>query len=138
MLSLFVIPWAVFATPTAAASTPVVPTPAASPPAACLEVTRAQLMVDGGFDTVRVVTAAGAPGAASVIAVASGERFVELTARSGGASSLHLGAAGAGLVTVAIEPDLDAVEPACVQRIELGRAGAVIAQLDVAGPRASW
>ena len=133
MLSLFVIPWAVFATPTAAASTAVVPSPSA-----CLDVTRAQLVADGGFDTVRVVTAAGAPGAASVIAVASRERFVELTARSGGASSLTLGAAGEGLVTVAIEPDLEAAEPACVQRVELTRAGAVIARLDVAGPRASW
>lgn len=126
VLALLFIPWLTFA-----------PTPAA--PAACLDLTRAELAADGGFDTVRVVTADdGAADAASVVAVAAADRFTSVTARSGGASTVELGLGGAGLVTIGLEPELTAAAPACVERIELLRAGAVIARLDVATGRASW
>lgn len=107
--------------------------PAVAPKVAgvdCAEGGRARIEAPLGFDGVRVTTAPGPEGAAVSVSVAGGGRWVSLRAAAGGASTVVLGPTETGgPITIAIEPDLDAPAGACVERIELLRAGDVIATI---------
>lgn len=107
--------------------------PAAPPMVAghdCAEAGRATIEAPYGYDALRVVTAPGRPGAAVTVSVAGGDRWTSVRAVAGGASTVSLGATEVGgVVTLAIEPDLDAPVGACVQTIELLRGGDVIGSI---------
>lgn|GEM_PF-2786249 len=93
----------------------------------CAEAGRATIEAPSGFDSVRVTTAAGEPGAAVTVSVVGGDRWTSLRAVEGGTSTVSLDATDVGgLVTVAIEPDLEASVGACIESIELLRGGDVI------------
>lgn len=123
MLPLFVLPWIALAAPTA---------PSMTAGADCVEASRAAVEVVGGYDEIRVVTAPGAPRAALVVTAVDGDHWSSFTARAGGMSSLSVAGGGGGLVTLAIEPDLDAPVGACALKLELMRGGEVVAAVDLA------
>lgn len=114
-------------------------TPTAAPAVAghdCVEAGRATIEAPYGYDAVRVTTAAGAPGATVLVSVAGGDRWTSLRAIEGGTSTVSLGATDVGgVVTVAIEPDLDAEVGACIETIELLRGGDVIGSLALRASR---
>lgn len=96
----------------------------------CAEASRARLEAPYGYDAVRVTVAPGQAGAAVTVSVAGADRWTSLRATEGGVSTVSLDPTErGGVVTLAIEPDLDAPVGACVQSIELLRGGDVIGSI---------
>jgi hypothetical protein len=95
----------------------------------CPEAGRAIVSVPAGFDGVRVVVAETLPGASVEVTVMVGAADRRVRAWGGGAWSLRMDDAPSGPVLVAIEPSLDAVVGACVERVELLRDERVVADV---------
>jgi hypothetical protein len=94
----------------------------------CSDAERTELSVPVGFDEVRVFVGGSSPGAAAAVTVLAGNSDRRVTAFGRGRWALAMSEPlPAGRVVVAVEPVLDAPAPACVERVELVRGGAVIA-----------
>lgn len=121
----------------AATSLALAGTAAAGPHAhrACAEAGRAKVSLPAGLDGIdgfRIVVAAAGRDAQSDVTILAGRSDRTLRAFAPGVFALLMDEPLlARTFEVAIEPVLDARAPACVQRVELLRAGQVVATAEI-------
>ena len=104
-------------------------------PRRCAEAGRAMVSLPDGLDGIdgfRIVVAAAGKGAQSDVTILAGRSDRTLRAFAPGVFALLMDEPLlARTIEVAIEPVLDARAPACVQRVELLRAGQVVATAEI-------
>ncbi len=99
---------------------------------ACPAAGRAIVQVPDGIDAIRVIVDRGHPDDATDVTVLSGSSDRTVRAFGAGVFGLALSEPLRGeRIHVALEPVLDAPGAACVSRIELLRAGAVVGTAEI-------